>query len=147
AVREIRTFSHLMHPLAMQAEKLTASVYRYVSGFSDRTAIDVKMHLSSNLDQLPYEMQRTFLRITQEALANVHRHADASQNCLHGRVIADRVHLIVSDDGRGLMCKQDAPAGRGIRGMQDRTYQWGGELRIRTGPTGTRVHATWPVRQ
>ena len=69
AVKEIRAFSYLMHPPALQADKLVASMHQYVSGFSDRTKIGVKIRLNPKLDKLPYQMQRTFLRIAQEALA------------------------------------------------------------------------------
>jgi PAS domain S-box-containing protein len=143
AISELRTFSYLMHPPTLQADKLIASIERYIKGFSDRTKIEVRTRLNPKLDELPYEMQRTFLRIAQEALANVHRHAQASQVCVGARFIADRVHLIVSDDGQGLRAQQ---SGRGIRGMQDRARRWGGDLRIRSGSDGTMVHAIWPVR-
>jgi PAS domain S-box-containing protein len=147
AQKEIRTFSYLMHPPALKADKLVASMQQFVSGFIDRTGIDVKMRLNPQLDQLSFQMQRTLLRIAQEALANVHRHAAASHVHIEGRVMADRVHLIISDDGRGIQGKPEPGFGRGIRGMQDRTYRWGGELRIRSGSKGTTVHVTWPVRQ
>lgn len=146
AVREIRAFSYLMHPPALQADKLVASLHQYIRGFSDRTKIEVKVHLSPKLDKLPFEMQRTFLRIVQEALGNIHRHAAAFQAFVRGRLIGDRVHLIVSDDGRGLQSEQNAALGRGIRGMQDRARRWGGALRIRSVSKGTKVHAVWPVR-
>jgi signal transduction histidine kinase len=146
AQKEIRTFSYLMHPPGLKADKLVASMQQFVSGFTDRTGIIVKVSLNRHLDQLLFEMQRTFLRIAQEALVNVHRHAAASRVHIEGRVIADRVHLIISDNGRGIQGKQEAGPGRGIRGMQDRAYQWGGELRIRSGSQGTAVHAMWPVR-
>ena len=147
AQNEIRTFSYLMHPPALKADKLVASMEQFISGFSNRTGIDVRVRLSPHLDQLSFQMQRTLLRIAQEALANVHRHAAASRVHIGGRVIADRVHLIISDNGHGIQGKQEPGSGRGIRGMQDRTYRWGGELRIGSGSKGTTVHATWPVRQ
>jgi PAS domain S-box-containing protein len=145
AQKEIRTFSYLMHPPALEAHKLVAGMQQFTSGFSDRTGIEVLMRLDSRLDELPFQMQRTFLRITQEALANVHRHAAASRVRVDGRIMADKVHLIIADDGRGLDTRHDAAAGRGIRGMQDRTSQWRGQLRIRNGSKGTRVHAMWTV--
>jgi PAS domain S-box-containing protein len=145
AQKEIRTFSYLMHPPALEAHKLVAGMQQFASGFSDRTGIEVQMRLDSRLDELPFQMQRTFLRITQEALANVHRHAGASLVRIGGRVMVDQVHLIITDDGRGLDTRHDATAGRGIRGMQDRTSQWRGQLRIRSGSKGTRVHAMWAV--
>jgi PAS domain S-box-containing protein len=147
AISELRTSSYLMHPPTLQADKLVASIGRYMHGFSDRTKMKVRTRLNPKLDELPYEMQRTFLRIAQEALANVHRHAQASQVCLDGRFIAGRVHLIITDDGQGLRVQQIATSGRGIRGMEDRALRWGGELRIRSGPSGAIVHAMWPLRQ
>jgi PAS domain S-box-containing protein len=94
AINELRSVTYLMHPPGLQADKLIESLEQYVRGYSDRTTIAVKMRLSSKLDQLPYQMQRTLLRIVQEALANVHRHAAASQVSIDGRVVADRVHLL-----------------------------------------------------
>jgi len=147
AQKEIRTFSYLMHPPALQADKLVACMAQFLGGFSDRTGIKVKQRFNQKLDQLPFDMQRTLLRIAQEALTNVHRHAAASQAYIGGRVIAGRVHLVVSDDGCGIKGKQGASPGRGVRGMQDRTYRWGGGLRIRSGPNGTMVHTMWLVHQ
>jgi len=66
---------------------------RYIEGFSELTKIEVKTRFNRKLDGLPYEMQRTLLRIAQEVLANVHRHAQASRVRVAGRFIADRVHL------------------------------------------------------
>jgi PAS domain S-box-containing protein len=147
AIGELRTFSYLMHPPALQADKLIASIKRYIKGFGDRTKIEVRTRLNPKLDEQPYEMQRTFLRIAQEALANIHRHAQAVQVRVDGRFVDNHVHLIVSDDGQGLRVGQIATSGRGIRGMEDRARRWGGELRVRSGSGGTMVHAMWPMRQ
>jgi PAS domain S-box-containing protein len=147
AINEIRTFSYLMHPPTLHTDRLIASIEVYIKGFSDRTKINVRTRFNPNLDELPYEMQRTLLRITQEALANVHRHAQASRVCVVGRVIANRIHLIISDDGRGLRApvKQLATPGRGILGMEDRARRWGGEFRLLSESGGTVIHASWRV--
>jgi PAS domain S-box-containing protein len=146
AEKEIRAYSYLMHPPALQADKLVASLNQYIRGFNDRTNIEVNVRMSPKLDKLPFEMQRTFLRIAQEALANVHRHAEASQAFVRGRIVGGQVHLVIGDDGRGIRFEQDTTVGRGIRGMEDRAQRWGGTLRIRNGYKGTNVHAAWPVR-
>src|SRR5262249_22004990 len=97
-------------------------------------------------DNLPYEIQRALLRIAQEALANVHRHAAATRVALDARCIADRVHLVVSDDGQRSKdeCASFAP-GRGVSGMTARVHQHRGEIRILTGRDGTRIHAVLPM--
>ena len=147
AQKEIRTFSYLLHPPTLEADRLVASLKQFVTGFCERTGITVQTRLHPELDKLPIQMQRTLLRIAQEGLTNVVRHAAASVVRIDGRIVAGRVHLIITDDGRGLGGGQDATSGRGIPGMQDRTHRWGGELRLRSGSKGTTVHAVWPVRQ
>jgi two-component system, NarL family, sensor kinase len=127
-----------MHPPTLQSDKLVASIGQLIGGFADRTGLEIKMRLNPQLDELSFQMQRTLLGIAQEARANVHRHAGALRVRVNGRVVAERVHLFIADDGRGLQGEQGAGGGRGIRGMQDRTCAWGGELR--TGPQGTMVH-------
>lgn len=149
AMKEIRTFSYLMHPPALRSAGLNSTIKDYVAGFSNRTNIDVRARLNPTLDGLPFEMQRTFLRIAQEALANVHRHAGASHVNLDFRCVADRVHLIVKDDGRGNTPPNERAkfgSGCGVSGMTARAHQFGGVLRMRTGSRGTTLHVVVPAQ-
>jgi signal transduction histidine kinase len=146
AMKEIRTFSYLMHPPALAAAGLNSTVREYVAGYSDRSKLAVEARLSRKLDRLPVAKQRTLLRIIQEALANVHRHAVASLVRVDGRCIGGQVHLIIDDDGQGFQDNDAARLGGGIRGMQARTQRWGGQFRIRAKIKGTRVHVTLPAR-
>ncbi|MEU1688400.1 histidine kinase [Micromonospora sp. NPDC005707] len=82
------------------------------------------------------------LRLTQEALTNVAKHAGAAARArLAVAVVDGSVHWEVSDDGRG-----SAPAvvpaggGHGLTGMRERVEVLGG--RLEAGPTG----AGWRVR-
>jgi len=52
-----------MHPPALKADKFVASMKQFISGFIDRTGIDLKMRLNSQLDQLSFQMQRTLVRV------------------------------------------------------------------------------------
>ena len=146
AMKELRTFSYLMHPPGLQHNGLCSTIRQFVDGYCDRSGLDIRTRLNPEIDNQPYEMQRTLLRIAQEALANVHRHAAAKRVALDARCIASRVHLLVSDDGqRGKeQCATFTP-GRGVSGMTARVHQYHGELRIRTGRYGTRVHAVLPM--
>jgi two-component system, NarL family, sensor kinase len=149
AMKEIRTFSYLMHPPALRSAGLNSTIKDYVAGFSNRTNIDVRARLNPTLDRLPFEMQRTFLRIAQEALANVHRHAGASHINLDFRCVADRVHLIVKDNGRGNTPSNERAkfgSGCGVSGMTARAHQFGGVLRMRTGSRGTTLHVVVPAQ-
>ena len=148
ALKELRTYSYLMHPPALHADGLRSTLRKYIGGYADRARLSVKFRSSPKADKLALRMQRALLRIVQEALANVHHHASASQVAVELRYIAGRLHLTISDNGRG-MCepvgRARARPGLGIPGIKARVRQFGGNLRIRSGPQGTRIHAVVPL--
>ena len=90
-------------------------------------------------------LERALLRICQEAVSNVIRHAEARRVKVSLRVDAERVHLRVADDGRGIAA--DAPRGLGIASMERRLTELGGSLRIRARrPRGTVLLTSTPRR-
>ena len=143
ALKELRTFTYLMHPLGLDADGLCSTLRRYIDGYANRSGLRVKLRSSQQVDKLSLDMQRALFRIVQEALANVHRHACASHVSVDLRSIAGRLHVMVTDNGRGAEGKQEEPSfrpGVGIYGIRARARQFGGDLKIRTGPHGTRIH-------
>jgi PAS domain S-box-containing protein len=151
AGKEVRTFSYLMHPPALQALGFVAAIRQYIDGYADRSQLDCKFRSNPKVDKLPFRMQRPLFRIVQEALGNVHRHAAASHVSVDLRLIANRLHLMITDDGRGIgsgaQYGQAAllRAGVGISGIRARARQLDGDLKIRTGPHGTSIHVVVPV--
>ena len=152
ALKELRTFSYLMHPPALHADGLRSTIRQYIDGYANRSGLAVKFRSSPKIDKLPFQIQRSLLRIVQEALANVHRHASASRVSVDMRQIAGRLHLTITDNGRGpegtSEQEGDAPfqPGLGIFGIRARVRQFGGDLKVQTGPHGTRIYAVVPVR-
>jgi signal transduction histidine kinase len=83
------------------------------------------------------------LRVCQEAVSNVIRHAEAGRVKVSARVDAEQVYLRVSDDGRGVA--EDAPRGLGLASMERRVVELGGTLRMRPRrPHGTVLLASIP---
>jgi signal transduction histidine kinase len=122
----------------------------FIEGFAERTGLEATIRISDRLDDAPSDIQRSILRVVQEALANVHRHAGASQVHVGAKVVADRLVVRIRDDGRGM--RADPSAGRqkmgvGIPGMHARLRQFGGDLKIRTGTGGTSLLAYVPLSQ
>ena len=104
--------------------------------------------MSPNANRLPLSVRRPVFRIVQQALANVYRHARASHASVELRLIHHRLHLIVSDDGRGAGQREEGALrpGVGMRGIKARLDEVGGEFRIiRLKPRGFRVHAVIPI--
>ena len=151
ASKELRTFTYLLHPPALADDGLIGTLARYVEGFRRRTGLLVTLHCHGSIEELSRPAQESILRVVQEALANVHRHAAASRARVNLRCIGNWLHVVVSDDGIGVGAAGNTapgarlPTGVGIAGMTARMRQLGGSLKIRSKPTGTIVHALVPI--
>src|SRR5215831_5542296 len=150
AIKELRTFSYLMHPPELRARGLGFALRQYVEGVSARSGLQITLRCNAKIDALPFRTQRALFRMVQEAVANVYRHASASRAAIACRLFKSAIHVIVVDDGRGIACNgHGRPAlhhGMGLRGIKARLDQVGGRLSIRKAkPRGTILHATMPL--
>jgi signal transduction histidine kinase len=89
------------------------------------------------------------LRVAQEALANVRKHADAHRVQLTLSYLDDATLLDIRDDGTGFdpatPARNGSVAGFGLAGMRERLAAHGGTLTIETAPgQGTSVAAALP---
>ncbi|HEX9440368.1 MAG TPA: ATP-binding protein, partial [Roseiflexaceae bacterium] len=100
---------------------------------------------------LPPSIESALLRVCQEALANVAKHAQATSASIVLEYTADAVALSLSDDGVGFdasaaLQSPIAPGlwgGFGLLGMRERLAGLGGTLEITTS-CGTRIRAVVP---
>src|ERR671913_450329 len=92
-LRELRIFTYLLHPPNLEREGLRATLREFVDGFCRRAGLEADVEVSSAVDYLPFDLQRTLLRVVQEAMANVQRHAMASRVRLVLRQSAGRLIL------------------------------------------------------
>jgi signal transduction histidine kinase len=87
------------------------------------------------------------LRIAQEALINIARHAKATQVTLSLRQAANTVSLTIQDNGIGIESWQDAnrPGSHGLTIMRERAEAFDGNLKVKSVPgQGTIVEVTIP---
>ena len=75
------------------------------------------------------------LRVAQEALTNVLKHAHASRVQVRLRQAGDLLELEVEDDGQG-GAAAPTDSGRGMSNMRARAQQLGGRLDVRNGDDG-----------
>jgi PAS domain S-box-containing protein len=151
ASMEVRTFSYLLHPPQLGRSGLAGVLQHYVPGFESRTGVRTSLRISPFADQLSAEQQHAILRIAQESLGNVHRHARAKRVSISVRCISGNVHLVVSDDGKGISLDEGRQLserlhlGVGIPGMTARVQRLGGRIDVNSGATGTTVHVAIPL--
>ncbi len=143
AQREIRAFSYLLHPPLLKRRGLIDTLRRFVEGFGRRTTMDIDLRLPGRLRHLPEEVEVALFRVTQEALMNVFRHADAHRVRVELIARKDAVIIEVEDDGVGI---EDATPGVGITGMRARLAQLGGRLTLTPLLVGTKVRAFIPLQ-
>ena len=113
--------------------------------------------MQPNLGRFPGEIELTFFRIVQEALANVHRHSGSSNVTIALSRDGDSATLEVRDHGAGLPpevldavsapAKGSAHVGVGIAGMRERVRQLRGRMDISSDADGTIVRAVLPTSE
>jgi len=111
--------------------------------------IDVSVDVSGDRQPLPKEMEQQLLRIAQEAVTNIMKHANASRIGIKLEREAKNLRLRILDNGRGFE-ERDAFAAHGghfgLIGMRERAERLGGELRLTSQPgEGTEVEVSVPV--
>lgn len=96
---------------------------------------------------LPPPAEEALLRVAQEALHNVRRHAQARRVRLELAASPAGVTMRVADDGCGMDTAEAAGRGFGLAGMQERLRARGGWLEIDSAPgRGTVLQAHLPAR-
>jgi two-component system NarL family sensor kinase len=145
ALTELRIFTYLLHPPNLAQDGLQATLQQFIAGFARRTGLEATTVIAREIDDLSDEMQRSILRVVQEALTNVHRHARASRVSVQAKIFADRLIIRIRDNGLGLFSRKRGDGspllGVGIRGMNARLQQINGRLMVRSRSTGTVVLA------
>ncbi len=124
---------------------LSASVRTYVEDFAARHNLSLTVDIHDHLDDLPPEVELCFYRVTQEALENIARHADAKMLRVSIGQFNRSLCLDIADDGRGFYPQQDFDDQQlGIKGMRERADMIGASIKIQSQPgEGTTVQLMW----
>ncbi len=144
AVNEVRDIALLLRPSMLDDLGLAAAIQWQAREVSRRTGLAVKVAAGTVSENLPEEVSICLYRITQEALQNVARHAQAKTVQIELKQNPDRLALSVQDDGIGFEAAK--VRGFGTVGMEERLRQVGGVLRITSQPgKGTTLVAEVPI--
>ncbi len=135
----MRDIARGLRPQALDEFGLRSALVTLATGFAERTGLQVRQRLASELPELAPEQDLAIYRVAQESLTNVARHAEAGGVEIVLDASAAAVVLRVRDDGRGLEPDSNGDAG-GLAGMRERAMLAGGALTVRrVQPSGTEV--------
>jgi len=135
---ELRDLARGLHPAVLGDHGLTRALDALAARIPMPVDLDVPIE-----DRLPEDVEATAYYIVSESLANVTKHAEASNTAVSVRRDGEVVRIEVTDDGRG---GADQAKGTGIVGLRDRAEAIGGTLNVVSPPGGgTVVSAVLPL--
>jgi signal transduction histidine kinase len=145
----VRDVMSNLRPTILDDYGLESALQAYVHEFQTRYGIAVHFERQTPpLPRLDSSIEITLLRISQEALTNIARHAQATRAVLTMRLHEKQVHLSIEDNGIGMITAETASRRRshGLKIMQERAEALEGTLKIESTPgKGTRIEAIIPL--
>jgi signal transduction histidine kinase len=128
----------------LQADDLLGALRQRISALRHDGAPHWSIDAPGELPALSAAVEVAAYRVTDEALTNVLRHADARNCHLTVSVRDDNLRVDIADDGVGLQALRRA--GTGLTAMRERAEELGGSLELTSIPSsGTRVRLTLPL--
>ncbi|MBZ5576650.1 MAG: hypothetical protein LAP40_08850 [Acidobacteriia bacterium] len=133
----------------LEGQDLAAALQSGAQIWTAGSGVNVEVDVSGVHDPLPQEFEQHLLRITQEAVTNVLKHAGASRIWVKLHMEGRQLDLRIVDNGSGFE-QQDVFSSVGghfgLIGMRERAERLGGELHLASHPgEGTKVEVTVPL--
>ncbi|RZS29843.1 signal transduction histidine kinase [Herbihabitans rhizosphaerae] len=147
---EARRSVHALSPEALDAAPLPDALADVVRRWSDIHGVRADFTTTGTPRPMHPELEATLLRVTQEALSNVGKHAQASRVGLTLSYMEDQITLDVRDDGVGFdqnsLPGNGKQGGFGLTGMRRRLQRLAGSLSIESEVDGgTAISASLPA--
>lgn len=130
AIRDIRNFILDLRPRRFAGD-VQQGLAQLVREFQANTMVPVSVDFPERLEDLPLPIGRAIFLTTQEALANIARHARAKSVILSLKYADKSVTLTVQDNGRGFdVTNESLRVGHGLANMQARAESLHGSFLI-----------------
>ena len=143
--QDLAELIHALRPVALEEKGLAHAIEGYATEWSARSGISSELFTQNN-QALPLTSEYALYRIVQEALANVAKHAQAQQVNIQLTWQPKQFILRIQDDGVGFDVTSERKKGYGLRSMNERLAELGGEVKIEsTIGEGSTVTATLPI--
>lgn len=144
---KVRDVSAILNPRQLASLGLEASLRAHLLKTLENTQVCWSLECQQRLAGIPEEMAVAAFRITQEAVTNMLRHAQAHNVLVRLQRLPEGLSLMICDDGVGFSPAVDPgrEGQRGMAGMYERLDQLGGTLSVSSRPgKGTRIDALFP---
>ncbi|HKP51708.1 MAG TPA: sensor histidine kinase [Chloroflexia bacterium] len=149
SLNDVRRFMFNLRPQSLADAGLLPTLKQYAADYQEQFDVPVELNLPENL-LLSANQELVVFRIVQEALQNIHKHAEATrieinlQRRPNGPLV-----VTIADDGRGFnprSVRQSRPMSSGLVSMRERAATVGATLKIDSKiGTGTTITLTMPM--
>jgi PAS domain S-box-containing protein len=145
SLQEARRSVRALRPQTLEENDLCEALQRLINQMTAGTGVQAVFNVRGQQPELPPEWEDNLLRIGQEVLTNVLRHAQAGKFKAGITFDTAELRLNLSDNGKGF-----DPGGRhqgfGLQGIKERVKAMGGQLSIQSAKgEGTAVSIVLPM--
>ena len=150
-LQQVRDIALSLRPSVLDDLGLGAAVQWYVEHSGARGGIQVRCHVAPDLAPASPTTQIACFRVLQEALTNVHRHADATSAEVWLHDDGQELELVVRDNGRGFEVDRVIAGGErgsnmGLLSIRERASLLGGVALVTSKPGGgSEVRVRFPL--
>lgn len=138
-------------PSELTTERFTADLQKYIQDTCHVDDLILTFDVRGQFSTLSSQARRSLYRISQESLANIARHAAATEARVCVDIAQGRAKLVIRDNGCGFepaaaLAREYGREHFGLRGIQDRTKSLGGQCHIFSQPNaGTSIIVDIPI--
>jgi signal transduction histidine kinase len=149
SVNEVHRFARELRPAVLDDLGLIPALHAYCKNLAARKKIKIQLTAFAGVEALEDTRRAVLYRVSQEALTNVIRHAQATQVNVGITKLPGSICLEIGDDGKSFPVEKTLLAKNnkrlGLLGMRERIEMIGGTLSIISAPgEGTTVRAEIP---
>jgi PAS domain S-box-containing protein len=142
---EMRALIFELRPEALEQEGLVAALLRRAAALEAQYQLKLDLALCDE-PAVPLAVKEALYRITQEAMHNTVKHAQATEIRLTLECTTDEITLEIRDNGVGFDPAGSFPGHFGLKSMRERASQFGGMVEMESAVgAGTRITVRVPV--
>ena len=146
SLNEARRSVWALRPQALEQHPLATILRRQLEDFTSDTGVSADFNSSGKQRELPARIEDALLRIFQEAVTNIKKHAGATRIEVKIVYRDESVGLSIVDDGAGFDTSLSKQGRFGLISMRERVKLLGGVIDITSEKgRGTRIEVTIPV--
>ncbi|MEI7662587.1 MAG: sensor histidine kinase [Bacteroidota bacterium] len=146
-IDEVRRISNNLMPSVLEAFGITIALRNLFSETEEHSGLRIHFEAKGDYDDLDKKIKTYVYRLTQEAISNIVKHAEASEVRVNLTSQDESLLLVIRDNGKGFTPETAGKdGGNGIHNMRERASLLQGNIEIRSAPSkGTTITLNVPI--